>query len=99
MNLNQISTIIAVLIVVAIVVLAAGLSRRFTNRSLRTRVAVGILFTGGIAVGFLSIYAINSAVRITDLLSQRLETSVQLLAEEQLINTINTEASNADRSF
>ncbi len=99
MNLNQITTTLAVLIVFGILLLALGLSRRFSGRSLRTRVAVGILFTGGIAVGFLSIYAINSTVRITDLLSQRLETSVQHLAEEQLINSVNTEAGKADRSF
>lgn len=97
MSLNQILLSAAVL--VSLSLLAVGLSRRFRNRSLRSRITLGILFTGGLAVGFLAIYAINSTVRITDLLSERLETSVQRLAEEQLINTVNTEAAQANLSF
>lgn len=99
MNPNQIIAAIAIFTIFGILILALGWSRNFSARSLRTRVAVGILFTGGIAVSFLSVYAINSTERITDLLSQRLETSVQLLAEEQLINSVSTEAGNADQSF
>ncbi|MFN8388466.1 MAG: hypothetical protein U0X92_18905, partial [Anaerolineales bacterium] len=82
MSLNQATAISVIVILIGVLALALGMSNRFANRSLRTRIAFGILFTVGIAVGFLSIYAVNSAVRITDLLSQRLETSVQLLAEE-----------------
>ncbi len=99
MNLSQIITIIAAIVLLAFLVIAAVVIRRLINRRLRTRVAFGILFTGGIAVGFLAFYAIDSAVRITDRLSQRLETSVQLLAEEQLINSVSTEASEANQSF
>lgn len=99
MSLNQATAISVIVILLGVLVLALGMSNRFANRSLRTRIAFGILFTVGIAVGFLSIYAVNSAVRITDLLSQRLETSVQLLAEEQLVNSVTTETDKADRSF
>jgi GAF domain-containing protein/HAMP domain-containing protein len=99
MSLNQILSIIAILVILGILILAAGLSRSFRNRSLRTRVTAGILFTGSIAVGFLAMYAINSTVRITDLLSQRLETSVKLHAEEQLINTVGSEAGAANQTF
>ncbi|MCC6499044.1 MAG: GAF domain-containing protein [Anaerolineales bacterium] len=97
MSLNQILLSAAVLVIFSF--LGVGLSRRFRRRSLRSRITLGILFTGGIAVGFLAIYAINSTVNITNLLSNRLETSVQLLAEEQLVNTVNTEAAQADLSF
>lgn len=99
MSPNQIVFTLTALIVLAILLLIAGPTRPLRSISLRAKVALGILATGSIAIGFLSIYAVNSAVQITDSLSRRLETSVQLLAEEQLINTVSTQAGNADQSF
>lgn len=99
MSLNQVTVISAIVIALGVLILALGMSNRFAGRSLRTRIAFGILFTVGIAVGFLSIYTVNSAVRITDLLSLRLETSVKSLAEEQLVNTVTTETDEANQSF
>lgn len=99
MSPNQIVLILSILIALAILLLIAGPTKPLRSISLRARVALGILATGGIIIGFLSIYAVNSAVQITDSLSRRLETSVQLLAEEQLINTVSTEAGDANQSF
>lgn len=99
MSPDQIVLILSALLGLAILLLLAGPTRPLRNISLRARVALGILATGGVAIGIVSIYAVDSTVQITDSLSQRLETSVQLLAEEQLINSVSTEAGNADRSF
>ena len=83
----------------AVVVMIALPARALSGISLRTRIAFGILFTGGIAIAFLAVYAVDSTVSITNSLSKRLETSVQLLAEEQLINTVDEEAGKANQSF
>ncbi len=99
MNANQIIIFIVALIAAGIVIIFLMSPRRASSLSLRSRVAFGILFTVGIAVGFLSVYAINSALQITNSLSQRLETSVQALAEEQLVNSVNSETSKANQTF
>lgn len=75
------------------------LARRFRNFSLRAKVVLGILLTGGLSLGILAFFAIDNTSRITNSLSGRLETSVSLLAEEQLINTVVTETNDANQAF
>lgn len=94
--MNQLLT--AVLAFLSILVLAAFI-RGYRNFPLRGKIIFGIIGTGGAALFILASIAIGSTSRITDALSNRLETSVSLLAEEQLINTIDTEANAADQSF
>ena len=96
MSLSQLS-LLALLVVGTL--LASLIIRRFRDFSLRVKVVLGILITGGVALGTFSFFAIDSTARITNLLSNRLETSVSLLAEEQLINTVFTETSIANQSF
>lgn len=99
MSPNLILLILIVLAGMAILLLIASPAGSLKNISLRARVALGILVTGGAAIGFLSVYAVDTTGQIAGSLSRRLETSVQLLAEEQLINTVSTEAGRADQSF
>jgi GAF domain-containing protein/HAMP domain-containing protein len=76
-----------------------SLLRSFAAMDLRTKIILGILATGGIALGVLSFFAIDRVGRITDSLSERLETNVRLLAEEQLINTAHRESDRANQFF
>lgn len=99
MSRFQIEAIVAVLVLVALIIAALRISRRLNARSLRARVAIGILFTGGIAVGFLAFYAFNSATQIINSLSDRFEANALHLTEEQLVASINAEADKADRVF
>ncbi len=75
------------------------LLRGFAALDLRAKIILGILATGGIALGVLSFFAVDRAGRITNSLSERLETNVRLLAEEQLLNTARLEAGRANRFF
>src|SRR5258706_3584610 len=67
--------------------------------SLRVKITLGILVTGGLALGILSYLAVTRGGQIISTISGRLESSVKLLAEEQLVNTVQTEASHADQFF
>lgn len=82
-----------------LLVLAIVFLRNFRDFSLQTKISLGILITGGVALGVLSLFAMNRTVNITNTLSERLETSVNLLAEEQLLNTVVEEANGANRIF
>ncbi|HUG33451.1 MAG TPA: cache domain-containing protein, partial [Anaerolineales bacterium] len=73
--------------------------REFRNFSLRAKIVIGILVTGGVALAAITYIAIVNTLGVTNSLSNRLETSVSLLAEEQLINTVFTEADLANQSF
>lgn len=73
--------------------------REFYALDIRTKIVLGILATGGVALGVLAFFAFDRAGQTIDRLAGRLETSVSLLAEEQLINTVFTEASLANESF
>ena len=97
MNLSQ--TLVLVFIAFGLLVFIAVISRNFRNLSLRVKVVLGILLTGGIAMGILVFFAVDRAAKITSSISQRLETSVSLLAEEQLVNTAASESKNADQFF
>lgn len=74
-------------------------ARAFYTLDIRTKIVLGILATGVISLGVLAFFAFDRARQTINTLSGRLETSVKLLAEEQLINTVFTEATAANESF
>ncbi len=71
----------------------------FLSLSIRTKIILGILATGGLALVIFAIVTASQTNQITSTLSNRLETSVSQLAEEQLRNTANEQAVRADESF
>jgi GAF domain-containing protein/HAMP domain-containing protein len=75
------------------------LAREFKRFSLQTKVTLGIMATGGFAVGIISLFASEQTTRLTALLSGRLETNVRLYAEEQLGNRTSEEAVFANQFF
>lgn len=97
MNLNQI--LLVVFSAAGLLALTALLTRNFRNFSLRVKVVLGILLTGAIALGVLAYFAIDRTAKITSSLSQRLDASVSLLAEEQLVNTAVLESEHANQFF
>ncbi len=101
MNRPQASTIelrwiFAALVLVIFILLFI---RNFPALDIRTKIVLGILATGGVALVVLALFAVERTGRITDSLSQRLETSVSLFAEEQLVNTLYTEANLVNHFF
>jgi GAF domain-containing protein/HAMP domain-containing protein len=74
-------------------------AREFLFLDLRTKIVIGILAMGGMAVVMLVIFALQQAGQITSALAERLDVSVNDLAEEQLINTARTEANRANQEF
>ena len=87
------------LAVVIFMIFAILVLREFTALTLRTKIVLGILITGGIALLLLSYFALNRAALITNALSERLENSVSLLAEEQLVNLASQQSEFADQFF
>ena len=75
------------------------LVRQSLSLDLRTKIMLGILGTGGITLAVIIIFALTQMRQITDALSQRLDTSVNQLAEEELINTAFVEANQANQDF
>ena len=90
---------ISVIILFGLFFIAILILREFRNFSLRAKIVIGILVTGGVAIVALTYIAVVNTLGVTNSLSNRLETSVSLLAEEQLINTVFTEADLANQSF
>ncbi|MEO8357280.1 MAG: GAF domain-containing protein [Chloroflexota bacterium] len=74
-------------------------TREFFNLNIRTKIVLGILATGGLALGIFAIFAASQTGQVATILSGRLETSVSLLAEEQLINTLQRQAEITNESF
>ena len=74
-------------------------SREFVWLNIRTKIVLGILATGGVALSVFAIFAATQTKQITDILSGKLETSVSRLGEEQLTNRVNTLAEQANQSF
>lgn len=72
---------------------------RVLGGNIRSKIISGILITGIISLGVLSFFAFDSAGQLINTFSERVETSVNLLAEEQLINTVSGEASRANGEF
>ena len=71
----------------------------FLSLSIRNKIILGILATGGLALVIFVIVATNQTGRVTSTLSNRLEASVSQLAEEQLKNTVNEQAVQANQTF
>ena len=88
-----------IMTLLSVLVFSYFIAREFPNLNLRTKISFGILVTGGISVGVLSFFAINRSGQVINSLSERVEVSVNLLAEEQLVNTVSSEASRANTSF
>ena len=97
--LPMVQASLPIIIGLGLAVFAIIISREFRNFNLRVKITVGILFTGGLAIGILSLFAINRTSNIIGSLSERFETNVRLLAEEQLINTVFTESERANQFF
>jgi len=96
-NLSQ--PLVIVFIALGLLIFTALLARNFRNFSLRVKVVLGILLTGGVAIGILAYFVIINTTQITNSLSQRLDASVSLLAEEQLSNTVTLESEYANQFF
>lgn len=75
------------------------LARNFSSFDIRTKIILGILLAGGAALSIFSFFVVAQASRLASSLSGRLEASVSSLAEEQLINTVNTQAEAANQAF
>jgi len=73
--------------------------REFASLDIRTKIVIGILATGGLSIAVLALFALNRGGQIVNSISGRLETSVRLLAEEQLANKVYTEADLANQFF
>ena len=73
--------------------------QRFLSLNIRTKIILGILATGGLALGIFTVFAARQTDQITATLSNRLETSVSQHAEEQLKNTVNEQALLVNQSF
>ncbi len=74
-------------------------AREFLVLDIRTKIVLGILTTGGVALGVFGLFAVNRTGQITNSISARLETSVKLLAEEQLANTVSSQADISNQFF
>ena len=72
---------------------------RLSALNIRTKVVLGILGTGGLALAVLALFAWFQTQQITDALSIRLDASVSQLAKEQLINTAFSQANQANQTF
>lgn len=96
MNSQPLALIVATL---GLLILILLLAKYFPKFSLRVKVVLGILVTGGVALGILAFYVINRTAIITASLSSRLDTSVRQLAEERLVNAAFLEADRANQLF
>lgn len=95
-QIETFSTYIAIAIGVPIVIILAS---EFNKFSLRVKIILGILFTGGITVATLLIFGLNRTSIIVGTLSQRLEASVRDQTEAQIANVIQSEAKKTDAIF
>jgi len=76
-----------------------SLVSRVSDWNIRSKIIAGILITGTFSLGLLMLFILNRSSRLVNTLSDRVETSVNLLAEEQLINTVSAEATRANGAF
>jgi len=82
-----------------VVVFALTTLREFRRYSLRTKIVLGIIFTGGISVGVLAIFAINRAGQIVNVITDKYERGISSQTETQLANLVDDEANKADLLF
>jgi GAF domain-containing protein len=73
--------------------------RRALAGNIRSKIVAGILVTGGVSIAVLTFFGVIQSGRLINTLSDRVEISVNLLAEEQLINTVTSEANRANAFF
>jgi GAF domain-containing protein/HAMP domain-containing protein len=84
---------------VMLVIFLIFFAREFFSLDIRTKIVLGILGTGSLALAVLAFFALNQTKEITSTLAERLDASVSQLAEEQLANTAFTEANLANQTF
>ncbi|MCC7118009.1 MAG: GAF domain-containing protein [Anaerolineales bacterium] len=75
------------------------LAREFSTLDIRTKITLGILATGGIALASMAGFAINRAEGLTGYLSEKLSNTVKAQAEEQLTNVVSSQAVAIDAFF
>ncbi len=80
-----------------LVVLLAAL--QFKHFSLRVKVAMGILFTGALAVSAITVVSLSGLETTTSKMTDEIERGIYAKAEEQILSLAQTEAQNADRLF
>lgn len=85
-------------VLIAVPFLIAAL-RQFNQFSLRTKIASGILVTGGLAIATLTYYGLNSANSIVSDLAAKFENSIVNQTETEIKKIIQTEADKADALF
>jgi GAF domain-containing protein/HAMP domain-containing protein len=85
--------------IIAFVGFLLYLIREYSTLDIRTKITLGILATGGIALTILAIFALDRSTQLVNLLSARLADSVTDLAEEQLTNTVHSQANTIDQFF
>ncbi len=99
MNPDLTVRIIAFTAIAIFTLFLVGVTRRFRNLSVRGKITLGILITCLLALGLGAYTAVTNRTRISNTLSSRLETSVSLLAEEQLINNLAFQTNVINHSF
>lgn len=99
MNPELTVRIIAFTAIAIFTLFLVGVTRRFRNLSVRGKITLGILITCLLALGLGAYTAVTNRTRISNTLSSRLETSVSLLAEEQLINNLAFQTNVINHSF
>jgi GAF domain-containing protein/HAMP domain-containing protein len=87
------------LTLLAVAVFLYFIAREFPSLDIRAKITFGILGTGGVALGVVVFFAINQTGGLISTLSNRVEQSVDLLAQEQLLNTVFSESSRANSGF
>jgi len=80
-------------------IFAIFFGRELLLLNLRAKIVIGIIGTGVISLSILVGFALYQTQQITSSLSQRLDASVNQLAEEQLTNTASERANLANQAF
>jgi GAF domain-containing protein/HAMP domain-containing protein len=83
----------------AVLTFIALVFRRALAGSIRSKIVAGILATGGLSLMVLAYFAVSQFGQFITTLTGRLETTVILLAEDQLVNQAETEAGLANQFF
>jgi len=82
-----------------LLIFAIFFAREFPYLDLRAKIIAGIIGTGAIALSVLIVFVLYQARQVTNTLSERLDKSVNQLAEEQLLNRAFIQANQANQVF